>query len=337
MHPFGSSTTSNRQNGEFIDAIEAKFSAASMRAAARRQQQQITTRAALEPQPRAAATQHTWFRHGQKRGFTKRPHQISSNSIYDNGKQYPHPLDLYRYIPQCTRISWRVQSSFVTSIFFAVREEYFSAAELAVLRSVNKNFRGMVDDVPRLKNVDFSSLFQDRSDWASQKCIDPERIRLISAMAQFYGLDMGLVVRALGDEYTGHWRDVPAILLAVQPHVSSDDFTHIERVLTDGCPFEFDYEETHENKMALLARGNHASIDNDLDEVWDTMNDEERHNHVFPMFFWLVYFSAWAHHVCQSYLDKRGSKCYMRYACKTIEVSDGSLSRTRDRHQSLCY
>lgn len=301
------STISNSQNGAVIDLIASKFNTASRSS---EQRQQVSGALVMQQgQPRAVATPHSWFNHGQKRNYKhRRKHDTSSSSLYANGKNYPHPIDLYRYIPQCTRIAWRVQPSFVTSIFFVVREDYFSSCELSVLRQVNKNFRGMVDDVPLLRDVDFSPLFQDRANWSMQESIDPERTRLISAMAQFYGLDLGLVVRALGDEYTGHWRDVPSIMTAVKPHVSEPDYVHIERVLTDGCPFEFDYEESHENKMTLLDRGNHPSIDDDLDQVMETMNDEERHNHVFPMFFWVVYFSAWAHHVCQSFLDKGGRK-----------------------------
>ena len=54
--------------------------------------------------------------------------------------------------------------------------------------------------------------------------------------------------------------------------VSKSDADHIKRILTDGCPADFDFKEPHDNKMLLLERGNEPSIDMHIDAVNEMLN-----------------------------------------------------------------
>ena len=229
-------------------------------------------------------------------------------SIYTKGESYPHPSRLYTQVPQSKKLRWGVEESFHTSIFFVVREGFLSKSGLQTLGLVSSRFREMSRDVPRLLSVDFSSLTQTRLGYESQEEIDNNRVEKLSAAAVYYGLDLGLVTRYLGQEFTGLWRDTDAILSRVSPLVSKSDADHIKRILTDGCPAEFDFKEPHDNKMLLLERGNEPSIDMHIGAVNEMLNEEERNNHVIPFFGWLVFFSAVAHHVPQSMLSKPGSE-----------------------------
>jgi len=47
----------------------------------------------------------------------------------------------------------------------------------------------------------------------------------------------------------------------VSPLIDPQDVEHIKRILTEGCPAEFDFEEEHDNKMLFLERGNEPSIE----------------------------------------------------------------------------
>ena len=62
--------------------------------------------------------------------------------------------------------------------------------------------------------------------------------------------------QTVGGEYTGAWRDVDKVLDAVSSVVSESDYIHIKRILTQGCPHSFKFEESPENKARALARGN---------------------------------------------------------------------------------
>jgi hypothetical protein len=131
-------------------------------------------------------------------------------------------------------------------------------------------------------------------------------------------LDFGLVTRYLGHEFTGKWRNVEAIVQCVSPLIDSQDVEHIKRNLTKGCPAEFDFEEEHDNKMLFLERGNEPSVEKNQAVVQKTLNEEERNNHIIPFFGWLVFISAYAHHVPQSMLAKPGSK--YQFLLSTVQI-----------------
>jgi len=66
-------------------------------------------------------------------------------------------------------MKWCVKESFHTSIFFMVREGIMNNQELATMSLVSTRFKAIVDDVPRLANVDFTSLQDRRDDYAEQE------------------------------------------------------------------------------------------------------------------------------------------------------------------------
>ena len=70
---------------------------------------------------------------------------------------------------------------------------------------------------------------------------------MATALALKCGLDPGKLVRTLGGEYTGEWRNVGKILKAIKSVVSISDYDHIKRILTSGCPFEFKFKDSTES------------------------------------------------------------------------------------------
>jgi len=95
---------------------------------------------------------------------------------------------------------------------------------------MHPDFKDMIDSVPALLDVDFSSLRDPVLDYASQTKIDPDRVRLMTACAVCYNLDIGLVVRYLGQEYTASWRNIPEFLVAAEPYLSVEVYNHLHRV-----------------------------------------------------------------------------------------------------------
>ena len=82
----------------------------------------------------------------------------------------------------------------------------------------------------------------------------------MTACVVHYDLDFGLVLRFLGGEYTADWRDVDGILEAIEPHVSTSDHDHIQRILTKGYPAKLVWEETGKNKETFVRRVNNQTI-----------------------------------------------------------------------------
>ena len=224
-------------------------------------------------------------------------------SVYPKGELYQHPVHLYKKCPQVARLDFSVEASFESAIFLVVK---FGVNNILrkTLRGVSKAFRDMVDNVPRLLDVDFSALTEPRLNYAAQTEIDMNRVEQLSAASVYYNLNFGLVARMLGVEVFGDHRNVEDICERARLVSSESDVEHIKRILSDGCPAEFDYEESVENKKIFLQRGNHPSVTIHADVVKETLNKEERNSHVIPFYYWVVWFSTFGHHVPQSMLVK---------------------------------
>ena len=90
-----------------------------------------------------------------------------------------------------------------------------------------------------------------------------------------YGLDFRLVLQFLTEEYAAEWRDIEAVIAAVESHVSESDKDHIFWILTRGCPTKLVWEETAQNKQIFLKPGHSQSIKANWREVVKVPNKEE--------------------------------------------------------------
>jgi hypothetical protein len=87
----------------------------------------------------------------------------------------------------------------------------------------------------------------------------------------------------MGGKYTGYHRDVEKTLVAVRPHVTVEDYNHIERILLDGCPAELMFIEPLSNKLEMIRCGNSKSFDEHPELVEKEMNKEDRYSHLMPI------------------------------------------------------
>ncbi len=81
-------------------------------------------------------------------------------------------------------------------VIFLVRgyDSYLSELEIKSLRRVNSLYRTMIDDVLRLRSVNFSNLKLPRLNYAEQTSIPQERFDMATACAIHYGLHTGMVI-----------------------------------------------------------------------------------------------------------------------------------------------
>ena len=87
----------------------------------------------------------------------------------------------------------------------------------------------------------------------------------------------------LGGEYTGKWRNVKKTLEVVKSVISISDYMHIERMLTSGCPYELNCEESTESKLKIMDRSNQKVLFSAYsDQAAKRINKEEKNTHIFP-------------------------------------------------------
>ncbi len=189
-----------------------------------------------------------------------------------------------------------MRNSLNNVIVFVVKnyEQYFLEVEdLYNLLKVNWLYGDMVNDVLRLRLLDFSEIKKPRFNYAEQLSITPKRVDLISASCIHYGLHPGMLIRYLNSKYVGKSRDAGQILREVSPYISSKDAAHIKRVITQGCSSYLNFEEEPENKLAVIWKGNQHTFLKHPKIAHKAMNEEETNSHVAPLLPWIVNFSPY--------------------------------------------
>jgi hypothetical protein len=178
---------------------------------------------------------------------------------------------------------YRVDILELHSVIATVMKEFrveFNAQDIRNLCLVCKDFASLVPKIERWLTIDFSRLCEPRYNYEQQERIDPHHVKMASAAMIHFGLDPGKFVRWIGGECTGHHRDVEKTLVAVRPHITVEDYNHIERILLDGCPAELMFTEPLSNKLEMIRRGNSKSFDKHPELVKKAMNKEDRYSHL---------------------------------------------------------
>ena len=132
-----------------------------------------------------------------------------------------------------------------------------------------------------------------------------------------------MVLRFLAGKYTAGWRDVDAIIKAVEPHISQGDREHILRILTNGCLAKLVWEETAQNKETFIKRGNNPSIKAHWNEVIKVLNKEEQNHHLMVSPRWMCRGSPYAHSTPYTVIVKSGKKACLIWDVSTIVFTGG--------------
>ena len=93
---------------------------------------------------------------------------------------------------------------------------------------------------------------------------------------------------------------------AVKSVVSMSDYMHIERILTSGCPYELNFEESTESKLKILSRGNQKGFVQHSDQAAKSINKEERNSHILPLHEWVCHLGPNMRHTALGMVMKDG-------------------------------
>ncbi len=221
---------------------------------------------------------------------------------------YPTCAEMYHWTPQQRLHCYKAEAEFSYAIFFLIKLNWLDNKSLGVLSMIHPDFKAMVISIPRLLQVDFTSLKDPVLDYASHTSIAPTCMRLLTACAVHYNLDFGLVTRYLGSKYTAEWRDVKEILSLSEPFVPPKVLSQMERILTTGFPSYFNWKEDAANNRAFFSCCNLPSVAQHDELVAKTLTKEVRNSHLIPMARWVCTCLPWGRHVPQNILIKLGKK-----------------------------
>ena len=74
----------------------------------------------------------------------------------------------------------------------------------------------------RLQNYDFTWIRSMDTNWQSQQQISNEKVMAMTAALFHYNLDVGLLLRYLGNNYTAAHRDIESVVEKISPLVDPD-------------------------------------------------------------------------------------------------------------------
>jgi len=188
--------------------------------------------------------------------------------------------------------------------------------DVGTLCMVSTQLASIVPEVIRLLQIDFSTLMLPRLNYENQTEVSSHRVDMASAAMIRQGNDPGRFVAMMGGDYTGENREIDSALKTMNPHIVPDDFLHIKRILTEGCPACFNLEETTASKLEILHRGNQKNYQDNPEIAKKTINKEDRYSHLIPLASWMV--------ICSPYLRATPQGMVLKFMKNPRMVWDGS-------------
>lgn len=213
----------------------------------------------------------------------------------------------YRLMPPRLSASYRVDDlSFELVTLPLLASDFLDHEQYEVLAQVNKRFNRLIPKHLYWKSVDVSSLLEPRWDYSEQTEIQQDRVDMASALFIRFGGDPEKLIRICAQEYMLANLEREKILDAVKDKISDDDWAHLKRILFDGCPAEFHFDESRASRSQAFSRGNHSSYRRNPEKTAKAMNKEDKYSHVLPIDEDVAILSPYTRHTPQSCVDKTG-------------------------------
>ena len=133
------------------------------------------------------------------------------------------------------------------------------------------------------KTVDFSTLKNSIAKFSEQKYIASSRVKQFLTAALYYDIDLPMVVRSLGENYTGEYRDTSFTINVLRAtHCDEVVISDVKRTLLTGCPNKMNASSSHSNFLEFMKYGNHTTVKKKFDQVQKTLNKEDRDQYLLP-------------------------------------------------------
>ena len=230
-----------------------------------------------------------------------------------------------------TKHYYRVNTLSLDDIAVTFIKHYleFDKEIIAKLACLSKEYNLLVSEVKRLINLDFRPLLFPREDFQSQEEIPLDRVDMATALMFACDMHPGMAVRYLGGEYSGENRDPEGMIKKVKPYVqedNKDDIEHMRRILIQGAPSQFDFEEDPSNKKNFIVRGNQKSFKDNKMVANKTLNKEDKHTHLLTIHRYCVKYSPWCRHNQQGLNLKKKNPRVVWDASTTFSPNDVVLN-----------
>ena len=188
--------------------------------------------------------------------------------------------------------SFTSEASFEQILIFLFKSEYLSVEDEKNIGHSHPLYKHLHKMIHWSKNIDFESIKSHIPNYQDQKSIDPNRVKLFVAALLHYDMDIPTLIRYLGGNYTGDYRDTDyTIKILKESNCDPQIISDLEKILTLGCPMKMVASTTRQNFLEFLNYGNHTSIKQNLEKTLNTMSKEDRNQYLIPLPKWIARFS----------------------------------------------
>jgi len=202
--------------------------------------------------------------------------------------------------------SFTSEAAFDQVLIFLLKSEYLPEQDKVNLLSINFLYEHLERMIHWSKQVEFVSIRNPVLNYANQSEIDIKRRQKMLAALLYYDLDVPTLIRFLGGNYTGEYRDVSSTIKILQesncnPTVIND----LKKIFTIGCPNKLVASTSRENFLHFFHYGNHTSITKNIHKTTKALNKEDRNQFLIPLPCWLARFLKHLHITPQGLLMKK--------------------------------
>ena len=157
------------------------------------------------------------------------------------------------------------------------------------------------------QTINFMDIKNPIKNYADQKIIDNTRIKKMLAATLQYDLDIPTLIRFLGGNYTGEYRNTKLTIQKLkESNCNAKVVKDLKRLLEVGCPNHMNASSSHNNFLDFLRYGNHSSIDKNIEKTTKAMNKEDKNQYLIPLPCWLARFIRNLHITPQGLVVKPG-------------------------------
>lgn len=200
------------------------------------------------------------------------------------------------------------EASFETILICLFKSKYLDTEAESQLRSTHPLIEHLAKMMVELRDWNFRELQKYNTAWQEQEAIPTMRAMNFLACLIHYDGRVSNVIRYVGNNYTGIYRNIDERVKLIRGLVDDDLLERYIKLMTTGAPMKFNAESTRANAELHRQHGNHPSITQKRAQVQKTMNKEERNCFVIPIPSWIARFLPNIFYTPQHILEKPGKK-----------------------------
>ena len=192
-------------------------------------------------------------------------------------------------------------------LIFILKSGYLSEEDKKSLLDTHKLYEHLDRMLVWSHKIKFQDIKDPADNYSEQKEISFKRVQMMLAAFLYFDLDTSLVIRYLGNNYTGEYRN-PAEIIKILQESGCDEqvIMDLQRLLVVGAPNKMNATSSHQNFLDFFRYGNHSSISKDIEKTLKTMNKEDKNQYLITLPSWIARFIRHLHLTPQGLLCKPG-------------------------------